>query len=65
MAEWSKAMVLKTIEGATSPRVRIPISPPLKTEISSEEFISVFYYNLILITLSFIFFDNLSILIII
>ena len=30
MAEWSNAMVLKTIVGATPPRVRIPISPPLK-----------------------------------
>ena len=29
MAEWSNAMVLKTIVGATPPRVRIPISPPL------------------------------------
>lgn len=29
MAEWSNAMVLKTIVGETSPRVRIPISPPV------------------------------------
>ena len=28
MAEWSKAAVLKTVEGASPPGVRIPISPP-------------------------------------
>lgn len=29
MAEWSKAAVLKTVEGASPPGVRIPISPPV------------------------------------
>jgi hypothetical protein len=28
MAEWLKATVLKTVVGATLPRVRIPVSPP-------------------------------------
>jgi hypothetical protein len=29
VAEWSKATVLKTVEGETPPRVRIPVSPKL------------------------------------
>jgi hypothetical protein len=29
VAEWSKATVLKTVEGATPPRVRIPPPPQL------------------------------------
>ncbi len=28
MAEWLKAAVLKTVEGESSPRVRIPLPPP-------------------------------------
>jgi hypothetical protein len=28
VAEWSKAAVLKTVEGLNPPRVRIPASPP-------------------------------------
>ena len=28
MAEWSNALVLKTSERASVPRVRIPVSPP-------------------------------------
>ena len=28
MVEWSKAQHWKCCEGATSPRVRIPLSPP-------------------------------------
>jgi hypothetical protein len=31
MAEWSKAAALKAVEGATLPRVRIPVSPPFFT----------------------------------
>ena len=30
MAEWFNAAVLKTVEGATPPRVRISASPPIK-----------------------------------
>ena len=30
MAEWFNAAVLKTVEGATPPRVRISFSPPIK-----------------------------------
>lgn len=29
MAEWSNAAVLKTVDGESHPRVRIPVSPPL------------------------------------
>jgi hypothetical protein len=29
LAEWSKAAVLKTVEGLSLPGVRIPSSPPL------------------------------------
>jgi two-component system, NarL family, invasion response regulator UvrY len=37
MAEWSKAAVLKTVEGLPPPRVRIPVSPP---DFSSKNFAS-------------------------
>ena len=35
MAEWSKAAVLKTVEGASPPGVRIPISPPFCTQLNT------------------------------
>ncbi len=31
MAEWSNAVVLKTIDRESGPGVRIPLSPPKKT----------------------------------
>lgn len=45
MAEWSKAAVLKTVEGASPPGVRIPISPPIETHTKHLE-ISVSYFFL-------------------
>lgn len=45
MAEWSKAAVLKTVEGASPPGVRIPISPPRESHTKHLE-ISVSYFFL-------------------
>ena len=49
MVEWSKAQHWKCCEGATSPRVRIPLSPPFflpkKWRTKQQGFSSRFYAN--------------------
>ena len=37
VAEWTKAAVLKTVEGASLPGVRIPPSPPNETSASDRK----------------------------
>ncbi len=38
MAEWSNAAVLKTVELARAPGVRIPLSPPAKSHQQFDDF---------------------------
>lgn len=44
MAEWSKAAVLKTVEGLRSPRVRIPLSPQIPKPKQSKDSVWVLLY---------------------
>src|SRR6056297_1681371 len=41
MAEWSKAAVLKTVEGLRSPWVRIPLPPPFRA--STRHYVSCWF----------------------
>ena len=46
MAEWSKAAVLKTVEGASPPGVRIPISPPVVNNTNEKDIFEFVFFHL-------------------
>jgi hypothetical protein len=44
VAEWSNVAVSKTVEGASLPRVRIPVSPPIALHFTPHKYLKMPVY---------------------